>query len=335
MKINTKNEYGKLKSIIVGRPDHANWPVGDPIFDNMCELSTYPTRLQRGPVPLWVVQQAREDMFKFIDLLGDNDVQVYRPELTDWTKATSDNRGTRTQMHSYSARDLLLSLPNMMIETPTPFTSRQNETEAYHYIRYQAIQDGVKWIKAPRAMMEPAECKTVGGRIKLTERYPIFDAANVMKFDDKLLYLVSATANKLGAKWLQSVVGTEFEVITWEGVYAFAHIDSTLASLNKDTVVLNASRCNDDNIPKFMKDMKKIYVKDMAEREFHHWPYASKWIGMNVLALDPETVFVDPIQKDFIETLKANKFRVIETPLRQSRTLGGGFHCITCDLERE
>jgi len=175
----------------------------------------------------------------------------------------------------------------------------------------------------------------IGGRIRLTERYPVFDAANIMKVNDKLLYLVSATANEIGADWLQSIVGNEFEVVKWKGVYAFSHIDSTLAMLNKDTILCNAKRVNDHNLPDFMKDMKKIYVQDMAERTYHKFPYASKWIGMNVLSVDPETIFVDPIQTDLISKLKENKFKVIESPLRQSRTLGGGFHCITCDLERE
>jgi len=56
---------------------------------------------------------------------------------------------------------------------------------------------------------------------------------------------------------------------------------------------------------------------------------------MNVLSLDPETIVVDEIQTDLIEKLQANGFKIITTPMRQSRTLGGGFHCVTNDLERE
>ena len=33
--------------------------------------------------------------------------------------------------------------------------------------------------------------------------------------------------------------------------------------------------------------------------------------------------------------MKDAKFNVVEVPLRHSRTLGGGHHCVTCDLERE
>ena len=54
---------------------------------------------------------------------------------------------------------------------------------------------------------------------------------------------------------------------------------------------------------------------------------------MNVLTINPETVMIDPIQADLKKQL-AKKMKVIEAPLRHSRTLGGGHHCVTCDLER-
>ena len=71
----------------------------------------------------------------------------------------------------------------------------------------------------------------------------------------------------------------------------------------------------------------------MAERDFYLFPYASKWIGMNVLTINPETVMIDTIQQDLKKQLE-KKMKVIESPLRHSRTLGGGHHCVTCDLER-
>jgi glycine amidinotransferase/scyllo-inosamine-4-phosphate amidinotransferase 1 len=73
----------------------------------------------------------------------------------------------------------------------------------------------------------------------------------------------------------------------------------------------------------------------MEERSFFHYPYASKWIGLNLLSIDPYTVIVDEIQKDLIKTLEKYNFTVIPKRLRHSRTLGGGFHCVTLDLLRE
>ena len=46
----------------------------------------------------------------------------------------------------------------------------------------------------------------------------MFDAANVLKVNDKLVYSLSHSANEAGAEWLQEQVGTEFEVVKWQAV---------------------------------------------------------------------------------------------------------------------
>jgi len=305
MKISTTNEYSKLLSVLVGSVDNFQWPTNDPAFDRSIQESTYTDdTIQKGPLEQEVYTQTKEDLDSFVELLDKQDISVFRPITTSphW---------------AYSARDILLSVGNMMIECPTPFTSRRHEAEQYSYVKDLVLANGCKWIERPE------------------DEGIMFDAANVCKFNDKLLYLESSTGNRQGAEWLQQQVGTEFEVVVWSGVYAFAHIDSTISSLNEDTILVNSKRVADETLPKFLKDHKKIWVEDMVPRTFHRFPYASKWIGMNVLSLDPETVVVDSIQKQLIDQLQQNGFKVFNTPLRHSRTLGGGFHCITCDLERQ
>ena len=53
-----------------------------------------------------------------------------------------------------------------------------------------------------------------------------------------------------------------------------------------------------------------------------------------MLSIDPNTVIVDAAQLDLIEELEKAGFTTIPLTLRHSRTLGGGFHCVTLDLER-
>ena len=55
---------------------------------------------------------------------------------------------------------------------------------------------------------------------------------------------------------------------------------------------------------------------------------------MNMLSVDPNTVIVDREQLTLIEDLERAKFTVIPLQMRHSRTLGGGFHCVTLDLAR-
>jgi len=304
MKVSTKNEYSRLKSILLGSVQGGAWPMDDVFFNQMIDSSTWPTTLKKTKIPKHVVDQTEKELSALQELMEKHDVEVHRPTLNGphW---------------AYSARDILLTVSDKLIECPTPYSSRRNEADLYQHIKDQAV---CNWIKAPTPQ---------------NDSDPTFDAANVLKMDDKLLYLLSSTANKAGAEWLQETVGTEFEVIIWKGIYAHAHIDSTLTSLAKDTVLLNGSRVTLENLPKFMKDYKKIWVNNIEEKEFFDFPFASKWIGMNILSIDPETVIIDPLYKKLIKSLQDQKFKVLQTPLTHARTLGGGFHCVTCDLERE
>jgi len=307
MKISTQNEYSTLKSVIVGSAKCVAWPSNDPAFTESIAKSTFDGEIIPGPLPTNIVEEAEQDLDRLAEVLEKEQVKVYRPMIdqSNWC---------------YSARDILLSVGNKIIECPTKYSSRRNEANFYQHIKKESIMDGCDWIRAP---------------IPMTDNDPMFDAANVLKFDDKLLYLISSTGNEAGAEWLQQQVGTEFEVVVWKGVYAFAHIDSTIASLNENTILLNASRVSYNSLPLFLRQHRKIWINDIVARDFHQFPFASKWIGLNIFSINPETVIVDRIQTKLIERLKDTGFRVIELELRQARTLGGGFHCVTLDLERK
>jgi glycine amidinotransferase/scyllo-inosamine-4-phosphate amidinotransferase 1 len=160
----------------------------------------------------------------------------------------------------------------------------------------------------------------------------ILDAANVARLGDKMLFLESASGNRAAYNWLCE----QFPDVTIElcNFYAGVHIDSTIVPLREGLVMLNASRVNLDNCPRVFDGWQKIWVGDVVAQGFHEYPYASKWIAMNMLVVDPNTVIVDAAQTDLIRTLKSYKFEVIPLTLRHSRTLGGGFHCVTLDLVR-
>jgi glycine amidinotransferase/scyllo-inosamine-4-phosphate amidinotransferase 1 len=117
--------------------------------------------------------------------------------------------------------------------------------------------------------------------------------------------------------------------------YAGVHIDSTIVALREGLVMLNSSRVGFDSVPKVFDGWQKIWVNEVVAQDFYQYPYASKWIAMNMLTVDPNTVIVDRHQTELIKTLKSYQFEVIPLELRHSRTLGGGFHCVTLDLNRQ
>ena len=303
MQVSTSNEYDQLKSVMIGSVEKFSWPVDDKEFESTIARSTFPADLPKGNLPDFVLDEAREDLDNLAHTLQSRGIEVVRPSIS-------------ASSWAYSARDIILTVGATVIECPTPFSSRSRELDLYPELK----QSGAKVIRAPRPT---------------TTDDPMFDAANVLKVNDKLVYSLSHSANEAGAEWLQQQVGTEFEVIKWRAVeHQITHIDSTLLSCRENTVIANGARVSVDTLPAFMRDYEIIWVNDCAPRDFHVFPIASKWIGMNVLSLNPETIVVDEIQKDLIQTLEKHKFEVLSLPMRQSRTLGGGFHCVTCDVHR-
>ena len=160
----------------------------------------------------------------------------------------------------------------------------------------------------------------------------ILDAANVTRLGDSMLFLESASGNRPAYKWLcKQFPDVNIELCNF---YAGVHIDSTIVPLREGLVMLNASRVTETTCPRVFDGWEKIWVADVVAQDFYQYPYASKWIAMNMLVVDPATVIVDQHQIDLIQTLEQHKFTVIPLELRHSRTLGGGFHCVTLDLLR-
>ncbi len=61
---------------------------------------------------------------------------------------------------------------------------------------------------------------------------------------------------------------------------------------------------------------------------------ASKFIDMNILSVNEETVIVNPLFPELIGLLERNRFNVIPVGHRHRRLFGGGFHCFTLDIRR-
>jgi glycine amidinotransferase/scyllo-inosamine-4-phosphate amidinotransferase 1 len=161
----------------------------------------------------------------------------------------------------------------------------------------------------------------------------VMDAANVCRLGKDWLYLESPSGNRAAYEWLQQ----QFPDIniTLCNFYSGVHIDSTVVPLQEGLVLLNGDRVTLANTPRIFDSWEKIYVTHIEEREFYQYPYASKWIGMNMLVVRPGLVIIDELQTHLIELLKSKGIETVALPLTHSRTLGGGFHCVTLDIHRE
>ena len=301
--ISSYNEWSPLKRIVVGDATHANWPMHDPVFSKESEKTTWTeTPVPRGPVPQRIIDEANEDLNELASILTNLGVEVVRPD--------SLNFQTHDGMYNYCPRDRLLVYGNTIVDTAMMYPCRDMEIQCY----YDILQDADRIIEMPR------------------NQGLVLDAANICRLGDKMLFLESASGNRAAYNWLcDQLPEVEIELCNF---YAGVHIDSTIVPLREGLVMLNASRVSFDTVPKVFDGWQKIWVNDVVAQGFHEYPYASKWIAMNMLVVNPHTVIVDKHQTDLIKTLESYKFTVIPHELRHSRTLGGGFHCVTLDLER-
>ena len=302
--ISSYNEWDPIKEIVVGRADFANWPSNDPVFALESEKTTWTeTPVPSGPVPDWIIDEANEDLDILSGTLEQLGIVVHRPKAINFQE--------RGGMYNYCPRDRFLIHGTTLVDPAMMYPCRDMEAEALEEVVYRA--DNI--VRMPR------------------DQGMILDAANVLRLNDRMLFLESASGNKRAYSWLSK----QFPDVTIElcNFYSGVHIDSTIVPLREGLVLLNGSRVTMNTLPSVFHNWECIWVADVVAQDFHQYPYASKWIALNMLVVDPTTVIVDRNQTNLIRMLELYKFTVIPLELRHSRTLGGGFHCVTLDLIRE
>jgi len=302
--IDSRNEWDQLEAIVVGSATHANWPSNDPVFaEEGSKTSWTETPVPSGPVPDWIVEEANVELDRLTEILVDYGAVVYRPKPMDFVELNG--------MYNYCPRDRLLVCGDTVVDVNMMYPCRNQEIEGLQ----QIIRQAKKVLTMPR------------------DQGMILDAANVCRLGDTWLYLQSHSGNLAAYNWLCSQFpGINIELCNF---YSGVHIDSTIVPVREGLVLLNASRVNESNCPAAFDSWEKIYVNDVVPQGFYQYPYASKWIAMNMLVLDPQTVIVDAAQTELITILKAKGIDAIPHTLSHSRTLGGGFHCVTLDTRRK
>ena len=300
--ISSYNEWSSLRHVVVGDATLANWPTTDPVFTEEGKKTSWTqTSVPAGAVPQWIIDESNKDLQRFVDTLKLLGVRVSRPAPYDFQKYNG--------LYNYCPRDRLLVYGSTVVDVAMMYPCRDQEI-----VCYQDLIRDANVLKMPR------------------DQGMILDAANILRANDHWLFLESASGNRAAYDWLRQ----QFPAVNIElcNFYAGVHIDSTISVLNDGLVVLNASRVNEANCPRLFRGWRKIYVDDVVAQDFYQYPYASKWIALNMFSVNPHTVIVDQDNPKLIRTLEQHGLTVIPLKLRHSRTLGGGFHCVTLDLER-
>ncbi len=333
------NEWDPLREVIVGNPLGARFPTADP----STQVAEFPDRslkeIPQGPFPQWIIEETEEDLSEFIAFLEGQGVTVKRPETWPHEATFSTNDWESRGFYNYCPRDLMLVIGDQIIETPNVIRSRAQESFSYRAMMVDYLKSGAKWYSAPRPMLRDSLFDVDLNKPTPRNDEPAFDAANVLRLGQDLIYLVSGTGNRLGGQWLQTVLGDKFRVHFFEDIYYGSHIDSTFVALRPGLMLCNPARVNDDTLPAILKQWDIIYSPPMEGTDKYDADYLSKsigseWIDMNLFSISPDLVAVDRDQKALIKLLEKHGLDVAPLKLRHSKMLGGGFHCVTLDIRR-
>lgn len=321
----SKNEWDPLEVVMVGSATGARIPL----LDTSLRCVNYADRhytynIPMGPYPEQVINEANEDLDTLSNWLTNNNITVLRPDET-----------VTPEYYNYCPRDSLLIHDNHMFATPMPLRSRQNEFKAFakgltQYGRIFAT-------KFPRDLsLYNTKCIENTDVLALTETEPAFDAANILRANDDLFYLVSNSGNKKGAELLEHMYPDK-KVHLIEGVYSYMHLDSTIALLREGLMLLNPARIKSvDQLPEVLRNWDVIWCPEPVD--IGHYPYycnASTWINMNLLSVNPNLVIIEEHQENLRDELSKHGIESAMLPMRHARTLGGCFHCVTLDVKRD
>ena len=319
-----RNEWDPLKKIVVGIADDAQVPLPD----QSLRLVNYADKkfrfsIPHGPYPQEVIDGANEDLDMLCKFLTREGVEVVRP-----------NKKFKPNYYNYCPRDTVLIVDDVALATPTPLTARIDEylAMAEHFTKH-------KLVVAPqpdRSKLYNVMCLGDPDVLALNETEPCFDAANILRANDDLYYLVSNSGNKKGAQYLQELFPNK-KVHTIEGVYSYMHLDSTIAFLREGLMLLNPARIKSkDVLPKSLQSWDVIWAPEPYDIGHHpFYNHASTWVSVNLLSVNPNLAIVERHQRELAKELEKHKIDVALLPMHHARTLGGCFHCVTLDLERK
>jgi len=361
-RVNSWNEWDPLEHVVVGRIDSRM--VGAPDAGMVLDFP----RLGLGPgdwspIPDRYIEKASEQMEGLVGLLEGRGIRVDRPTSLD------DRQYVRTPdwecSHMFGTmppRDILLCHGNTILEATMSQRARWFEFLAYRPLleRYFKEDPDFLWEAAPKPRLsdesyvpgywegfwrewtdEQLDERMRRYEFHLTEKEPLFDAADAMRFGKDIFIQHSAPTNKAGLDWFKRHFesrGFRVHVLGFAGTPQPWHIDVTLVPLRPGLMIVNPAYPS--LVPEFlelfrMNDWEVVEAVPPSGAEQPPYSMCHESLGYNVLSLDPKTVLVEANEVRFAEQLDGLGFDVIPVDFIDVSMFGGALHCATLDVERD
>jgi glycine amidinotransferase len=354
--INSWNEWDPLKHVIVGHPDGAIIPPPEPASEQEFPQAGL-KRGEWGPHSDERVEKARELMDGFVNVLEKRSIPPIdfsqEVQTPDWVNAS--------MLGCMPPRDILLPVGNEILEAAMSQRSRWYEFLCYRPLLESYFREDPNfiWESAPKPRLtdesyvkgywdnylevwseEEKLEKAATFDWQLTEKEPLFDAADVFRFGKDLFVQRSAVTNSSGVEWLRrhfEPMGHRVHEVGFGGVTMPWHIDTTIVAPRPGLLIQN---------PEWMPltlDFHELFKRNgweivmaapPARSKPHPYSLCSVHLAFNTFSLDPKTICVDADEEYFMDQLDELGFEVIPVDFFEVSPLGGGLHCATVDIYR-
>jgi glycine amidinotransferase len=360
--VNSWNEWDPLKHVIVGRAEGSMMPAPDPGMMN--DFPDAGVKVgEWGPLPEDLAQQAIEQMDVFVKMMEKRGIRVDRPTLMDFNQKVETPDWQQESMFGVMPpRDVLAVIGNEILEATMGQRSRWYEYLCYRPLLEQYFKDDPKfeWTAAPKPRLtddsfvenywddfhntwsyEEKMKRAEESKFHLTEKEPIFDAADIIRFGKDLFVQRSAITNAAGVEWLRrhyESKGFRVHEIFFGGYYQPWHIDATVFAPREGMILQNPDWM--PLTPQFHELFKingweVVMAVEPSRENSHPYSFCSPHLSNNTFSIDPKTICVEAAEWRLMEQLDELAFEVIPVEFFEVSPFGGGLHCATVDVNRE
>jgi glycine amidinotransferase len=345
--VNSYNGWDQLEEVIVGSVAGAVQPGYEPAFNAYYPdpATRHGTAARRQEAE---IVTAEEQLNGLAAALVAEGVVVRRPRPRDhFVPVQTPDFAVAGQNCSACPRDVLLVIGNEIIEAPMAMRARYFEYLSYRELVKEFFERGGRWTTAPKPSMADRLYATDYSTLEedfdadehpaLTEFEPCFDAASFVRLGRDIFYQPDIVTNDFGARWLSRHLGPEYRVHRARFKdYIPQHIDATMVPLRPGIMLSNPARpALDDTFELFKSNgWEVVDAPQPSAGTGLGQNVVSKWISMNILNVNEETIICEERQEPMIRFLEDLGFRVIALPFQAVYSFGGSFHCCTVDIRR-
>lgn len=304
MKLNIKNETGRLKSVVLGQPKSIG-PV--PTLEESYDAKSYYS-IENGIYPK--EEDIIAEMTAFEKVLKKYDVEVFRPNIIK-------------DYNQVFARDVAFVIEDKMIISNV-IKDRADEQEAY-----RKIFEKVEWRKIINL---PETAHIEGGDVIVWDDFLFVGTC----FSEDYRNYKTARTNEYAIEILKEyfpkkrIIDLDLkknDKVPYQGVL---HLDCTFNPIGKDKCIIYKDGFVDES------DYQLIIDIFGEENCFHITPEEMFEMNPNIFSISPEVVVSDETftrMNDFLRNEWG--FMVEEIPYREISKMGGLLRCSTMPLVRE